>query len=217
MNHAMLCWTHSQMPYPTQRFFSVTNVPSIATDMVFWSKENPNFTQELEHNPPHVMIRADITSDDLIGPYFFDGPVNAASYSAMLEMWLSPQLRERGLLNDVWLQHDGAPAHFTLSVRDVLNGVPGRWIGHGSPTSPAPFPWPPHSPELTTPDNSLWGIIKGRVAVRHYNNNEDLHRAVEDAFRTITPKMLRRMSHRTWRCIRLCVQHQGAHTDSLDM
>jgi len=29
MNHAVLCWTHSQMPYPAQRFFSVTNVPSI--------------------------------------------------------------------------------------------------------------------------------------------------------------------------------------------
>jgi hypothetical protein len=24
---------------------------------VFWSKENPNFTQKLEHNPPHVMKR----------------------------------------------------------------------------------------------------------------------------------------------------------------
>ena len=30
MNHVVLCWTHSQMPYPAQRFFSVTNVPSIA-------------------------------------------------------------------------------------------------------------------------------------------------------------------------------------------
>jgi hypothetical protein len=29
MNHAVLCWTHSQVPYPAQRFFSVTNVPSI--------------------------------------------------------------------------------------------------------------------------------------------------------------------------------------------
>lgn len=187
-------------------------------NVVFWSKENPNFTQELEHNPPHVMIWAGMTSDYLIGPYFFDGPVNAASYSAMLETWLIPQLRDRGLLDDVWLQHDGAPAHFALSVRDVLNEhFPGRWIGRGSPTSPAPLPWPPRSPDLTTPDNSLWGIIKGRVAARRYNNNEDLRRAVEDAFRTITPKMLRRMSQRTWRRIRLCVQHQGAHTDSLDM
>ena len=32
-------------------------------NVVFWSKENPNFTQELEHNPPHVMIWAGMTSD----------------------------------------------------------------------------------------------------------------------------------------------------------
>ncbi|GFG37993.1 hypothetical protein Cfor_02876 [Coptotermes formosanus] len=154
-------------------------------------------------------------SDYPIGPYFFDGQVNATPYSAMLETWLIPQLRDRGLVDDVWLQHDGAPAHFALSVRDVLNEhFPGRWIGRGSPTLPAPMPWPPPSPDLTTPDNSLWGIIKGRAAARRYNN---LRRAVEDAFRTITPKMLQLMSQRTLRRIRLCVQHQGAHTDSLDM
>ena len=59
---------------------------------------------------------------------------------------------------------------------------PGRWIGRGSPTFPAPLPWPPRSPDLTT--------IKDIVAARRYNNNEDLRRAVEDAFRTVTPKML---------------------------
>jgi hypothetical protein len=47
------------------------------------------------------------------------------------------------------------------------------------------------STDLTTPDSSFWGTIKGRVAARRYNNNEDLRWAVEDAFRTITPKMLR--------------------------
>ena len=80
----------------------------------------------------------------------------------MLETWLIPQLRDRGLLDDVWLQHDGAPAHFTLSVRDILNErFPGRWIGRGSPTSPAPLPWPPRSPDLTTPDNSC-GYYQGK-------------------------------------------------------
>ena len=55
------------------------NAVSRDRNMVIWSKENPNFTQELEHNPPHVLIWAGMTSDYLIGPYFFDGPVNAAS------------------------------------------------------------------------------------------------------------------------------------------
>ena len=105
----------------------------------------------------------------------------------MLETWLIPQLRDRGLL-DVWLQHVGAPAHFALSVRDVLNGhFPGRWISRSSPTSPTPLQWPPLSPDLTIPDNSLWVIIKGRVAARRYNN-EDLHRAVEDAFAQLLQK-----------------------------
>ena len=55
------------------------------------------------------------------------------------------------------------------------------------------------------------------MAARRYNNFKDLRRAVEDAFRTINPKMLQRMSQRTWRRIRLCVQHHGAHTVSLDV
>ena len=39
-------------------------------NMVFWSKENPNFMQDLEHNPPHVMIWVGMTSDYLIGATF---------------------------------------------------------------------------------------------------------------------------------------------------
>jgi len=211
----MLCSAgHSQMPYPAKMFFSVTNVPSIAVCATeircSCQKENPNFTQELEHNLPHV-IWAGMTSDYLIRPYFLDRPVNASSYSAMLGTSLIPQLR---LLDDVLLQHDGAHAHFALSMRDVFNEHPGRCICHGSP-SPAPLAWPPYSPEVTTPDNWLWSIIKGRVDARQYN--EDFHTAVEDAFGTINPKILRRMSQRTWRRIRLCVQHQGTHMDSLDM
>jgi hypothetical protein len=37
------------------------------------------------------------------------------------------------------------------------------------------------------------------------------------AFKIITPQMLQHMSQGTWRHIHLCIQHQGAHTDSLDM
>ena len=89
---------------------------------------------------------------------------------------------------------------FSLSVRDVLNVFQAagltvshrhlRHLCHG------------HHVVLTLPHQTmLWGIIEGRVAGRRYN--EDLRRAVEDAFRTITPKMLRRMSQRKWKRIRL--------------
>jgi hypothetical protein len=74
---------------------------------------------------------------------------------------------------------------------------PGRWIGRGSSTSPAPLPWPPRSSDRTTSDNSLWGSIKGRVAARLFTYDEELPRAAEDAFRKISSEMHRRMSQRT--------------------
>ena len=167
---------------------------------VVWTKENPHFTMTLEHNPPNAMLWAGLTSNAFLGPYFFTGSVNAETFSDMLEKWVVPQLRDKGLLENVWLQHNDAPAHFA-SVRSVLNQhFPGHWIGQGSLVSPAPLP--PRSPDLTIPDNSLLGIIKGQVSARRYNNNEDLQRAVE-AFQTITPESLQRMSERTWRRIRL--------------
>jgi hypothetical protein len=70
---------------------------------VFWAKENLHFTVELEHNPPHVILWAGMTVTHLIGHYFFDGPVNASSYAEMLEVWLIQQLRDGGLMEDVWL------------------------------------------------------------------------------------------------------------------
>jgi hypothetical protein len=47
------------------------------------------------------MMWAGMTATHLIGPYFFDGPVNAAFYAEMSEVWLIQQLRDRGLMEDV--------------------------------------------------------------------------------------------------------------------
>jgi hypothetical protein len=65
--------------------------------------ENLHFTQELEHNPPHVMTCVGVTSDHVIGPYFFNELMNTLSNLAVLETWLEPQLRDRGLMDDMWL------------------------------------------------------------------------------------------------------------------
>jgi hypothetical protein len=44
----------------------------------------------------------------------------------------------------MWYMHDGAPAHFSRAVRDILNNTcHGRWIGRGGPTAR-----PPRSPDL---------------------------------------------------------------------
>jgi hypothetical protein len=60
------------------------------------------------------MLWATAIATTLIGPYFLHGPVKIATYAAMLEMQLTPELRSRGMLNDLWLQHDDTPPTSTL-------------------------------------------------------------------------------------------------------
>ena len=45
-----------------------------SANVVFWSKENLNFFQEMEHSPLRVVICAGVESKRLYGPHFFDGP-----------------------------------------------------------------------------------------------------------------------------------------------
>jgi hypothetical protein len=63
---------------------------------------------------------------------------------------------------------DGAPAHFSRAVRDVLNNIyHDRWIGRGGPTA-----WPPRSPDLNHLDVYLLEHLKALVdacqAIRNY-------------------------------------------------
>jgi hypothetical protein len=51
--------------------------------------------------------------------------------------------------------HDGAPAHFSRAMRDVLNNTDhDGWIGRGGPTA-----WPPRSSDLKRLDLYLWGHL----------------------------------------------------------
>ncbi|KAJ4434756.1 hypothetical protein ANN_23325 [Periplaneta americana] len=62
----------------------------------------------------------------------------------------------------------------------------------------------------------LWGILKQHLSKHRYQTFEDLKQAVREAFREITPPLLRKISHRTWRRIILCRDNDGAHIGVLD-
>jgi hypothetical protein len=153
----------------------------------------------------------------MFGPFVFHGPITGQVYHDMLNEWLEPQLQQAGIKDTVVLQSDGAPPHFALHVRDYLNETfPGRWIGRGSEASPASFAWPLRSPDLTTPDNALWGFIKERVSKMRYRTTEVLRVAIKEAFTHVTLDYLRKTSARTWRRIQLCYDNEGLHSDVLN-
>ena len=59
----------------------------------------------------------------------------------------------------MYLQHDGAPPHFSCEVKNFLNShFPGRWIRRGGPHN-----WPARSPDLSPLDYCVWGWMKELV------------------------------------------------------
>ncbi|BFY99063.1 hypothetical protein BsWGS_02103 [Bradybaena similaris] len=98
-----------------------------------------------------------------------------------------------------------------VSVRRLLDeNFTGRWIGRGSQHQ-----WPARSPDLSSCDNALWGMLKEDIRKTHYNNTEQLKAAICDSLNSISPDDLQGISARTWRRIRLCAENDGEHTDTL--
>jgi hypothetical protein len=90
----------------------------------------------------------------------------------------------------IWYMHDGAPAHFSRCLWDVLrNNYHDRGLGTGGPTA-----WPPRfTPDLNPLNFYMW---------RHQNaapvdNKESLHHFIVDACQTIRNR--RDIFERMWR------------------
>ena len=66
-----------------------------------------------------------IVGDHVIGPYFFEVRLPGQVYANFLQNVL-PQLMENVPLPvrmNMWMQHDGAPSHYALCSRQVMNEI----------------------------------------------------------------------------------------------
>ena len=101
--------------------------------------------------------------------------------SFIRDIYLLPEMFENVPLQvrqqRLWFQHDAAPAHFALDVREYLNNVfPNRWIGRGGPVQ-----WSPRSPDLTHMDFFIWGEMKCLVYETPIDTPEELVVRVAEA------------------------------------
>jgi len=178
-----------------------------------WAKENPRYYEQIQQYPPQAMIWCAISAKHLIGPFVCQR-VTSETYIQMLQDQFLPEVRRRRL-KDYIFQQDGAPAHTALATRDFLNThFPNRWIGKFGPV-----PWPPRSPDLTTPDNALWGILKKKIINIQPVTRENLVQVTEDLLNKIDDDkdLLQRMSDRTWRRIQIAVDVSGEQVDHHDI
>lgn len=194
LSDADMSWHHEacallleQFPTALSRekflFRQICNLPQLPVMECYWAKQNTQHSTDKEDHPPHMIIWRGVTASHVIGPFFFDDTVNGVSYPERWRNYVVPEWSNRGIIEQVWFLKHCATAHFTLIVHEVLNeALPDWWIGRGSATSASPMSWPSHSPDLTKHDNSLWGIIKEKVAGYCCNTNTELWAAITDAF-----------------------------------
>lgn len=151
------------------------------------------------------MAWAGIIDDQVIGPFFFERNVDGNSYSEMLTNYLLPELRRRNIdPMSVCYQHDGAPAHISAGVRQILDENFMSWIGRGVGTGNLCL-WPPRSPDLNPLDFFLWGVLQHRVHLIEHPTIEAVEESVIREIQTITPEMLERvhlnLKKRLFKCI----------------
>uniref|UniRef100_A0A914ZC01 Transposase n=1 Tax=Panagrolaimus superbus TaxID=310955 RepID=A0A914ZC01_9BILA len=172
-------------------------------DFRYWSPINPLFHSAKPLHSPKVTVWAALNANGIVGPYFFPGTVGAQSYCQMLEEVFIPEIQNRPDFDTMLFQQDGAPPHFALQTRALLDEVfPERWIGRASPN----LNWPPRSPDLTPLDFFCWGYIKSKVYAVPIRDVEHLKERIVDAFIDLTPEMVRRaclsgVEHRLRKCI----------------
>lgn len=116
-----------------------------------WAENNPYIIFESCHQEKlGINIWMGIIGDHLIGPYMLPPRLNGPIYVRFLEEVLPDLLEEvpLALRQVMWFQQDGAPAHYSIAVRNHIQQVfRKRWIGRTGPVQ-----WPPKLPDFTPLD-----------------------------------------------------------------
>lgn len=181
-----------------------------------WSHVNPHSTRERSHQVRFsVNVWAGIIDNYLIGPYLLPERLTGRIYWTFLDEVLPELLETVPLANrrGMWFQQDGAPAHFAIAVRHLLDDrYPNRWIGRGGPIS-----WPPRSPDMAPLDFYLWGHLKSLVYETPVPSQQELIGRIIDGCARIseTPGIFERVRQSLRRRLRACIAADGRNFEHL--
>lgn len=178
----------------------------------YYASENPHFFRQVDNQHRWSLnVWGGIIGEHVVGPHFFDGTLTGTIYLNFLENNLPQLLVNLPERNRMWFQQDGAPPHYSNAVREHLNDIyPLRWIGRNGPTN-----WPPRSPDLTSMDFFLWGYVKEIVYRDTPTTIDNMKERIINAFRSITPAVLRAVGNSFRRRIEMCVNLNGQHVEHL--
>lgn len=162
-----------------------------------------------------INMWAGIVEGQLIGPHELPARLNGPEYLRFLQNDLNGLLEEVSLetRRNMWLQQDGAPAHFARDVRNHINRTfPSRWIGRGGHIR-----WPPRSPDLNPIDFFLWGYYKEIVYETESATKEQLRQKITaaTAYMKNNSRAFRRIKINFIRRCQLCLRMRGRNFEHI--
>lgn len=175
----------------------------------YWASENPNWVINCKSQySVKVNVWCGILKDRIIGPFFFEGNMNANNFMEFLEGELSAVIDELPLAErrNLIFQLDGCSVHYSRIVRQWLNEkFPNGWIGRGSEL----IEWPPRSPDLTILDFYLWGLLTQKVYKTRPRNRAELCDRIRQACAEITPQEIKKALRHSRKRYDKCVEING--------
>ena len=127
--------------------------------------ENPRTVHQCELHPIKCTVWCGVTSERVIGPYFFKDEgvtvmVTAQCYQQRIQNCLRSAIQDN---QEMWFQQDGVTAHTACQSMALLRGL---FVEHLISRFSG-FNWPSRLLDLTAPDFFLWGYLKKRVYVNN--------------------------------------------------
>jgi len=165
---------------------------------IYWSRTNPHRTRETRRvDQRGVMVWVGMHANGI------DGTLTGAKYHDLLEQQILPNIDTSGH----WWMQDGAPAHGTRVVKDLLSSFfDERVIALGWDPE-----WAPRSPDLTPCDFHLWGTLKDMVYGKRHETLDELKAGIWDQIETYSEENIRNACLGVRRRLEDCVTQNGGH------
>lgn len=176
----------------------------------YYASENPRLTTEKPMKSAAITFWVMISHQHGLTYRVIHDTVNSENYASLLEECVVPFIQPR---RSLIFQQDGAPAHFSLRARAVLDTkLRNRWIGRGSSF----LEWPPRSPDLTINDFWLWGCVRNSVySAPRPTSLEELESRISDFLDRIDIREVRKCYDSFRKRCRLCYSNNGRHIENL--
>lgn len=173
----------------------------------YWASQNPQFRITNPGQTSALTVWVCISFSGIVAVDISRQTMNGDRYCLILQEKVIPYFKRH---NHMLFQQDGAPPHYCVNARQILNeNIPQQWIGRRGHIE-----WPARSPDLTVCDFWLWAYLRDRVyqpAGVTFRSVTELENRIHQELNAIPLRMFRDAFRNFQKRCQLCIDVDGNH------